>query len=87
MSTTPLTGYESFDELIRQLRAEGHDEAAAKLHALLHEAAWTTGSELMGELGLAILEFERSAPTIGSSLRRHLDACMSEVRRAWPDIQ
>jgi len=44
MDFKPQTGYECFDELIRQLRAEGHIEPADKLYMLLHEVAWTTGS-------------------------------------------
>ncbi len=87
MSTTPPTGYESFDDLIRDLRAEGHFHAAAKLHALLHEAAWTTASELMGELGLAILELESSGRKLSSNLRQRLDDCMIQVRRTWPNME
>ena len=83
----PQTGFESFDKLIRELRAEGHDQSAAKLHELLHETAWTTGSELMGELGRAILAFERSGPEMSPELQRRLDSCMRQVRRTWPDIQ
>jgi hypothetical protein len=51
MGSDPQTGYECFDELIRRLRAEGHVAPADKLHRLPHEVAWTTGSELIGELG------------------------------------
>jgi hypothetical protein len=87
MSSTTQTGYGCFDELIRQLRVEGHVQPAAKLHTLLHEVAWTTGSELIGEFGLTILAFERGEPTISSDLRRLLESCMSLVRRAWPDIK
>ncbi len=87
MSSTAQTGYECFDELIRQRRLEGYVQPAARLHTLLHEVAWTTGSELIGELGLAILAFERSGPTVSSDLRRLLDSCMSFVGRVWPDIK
>lgn len=87
MSSTKQTGYECFDELIRQLRVEGHVQPAARLHTLLHEVAWTSGSELIGELGLTILAFERGRPTISSDLRGHLESCMSFIRRAWPDIK
>jgi len=87
MDSTPPTGYECFDELICQLRAEGHIEPADRLHTLLHKVAWTTGSELIGELGLAILAFERSTPAVSSDLRRLLDFCSGVVRRRWPDIK
>lgn len=87
MNSNPQTGYERFDELIRQLRTEGHIEPADKLYMLLHEVAWTTGSELIGELGLTILAFERSMPVVSPDLRRLLDSCISMVRRQWPDIK
>jgi hypothetical protein len=64
MGSDPQTGYECFDELIRRLRAEGHVAPADKLHRLLHEVAWTTGSELIGELRLAILTFQLSMPAL-----------------------
>lgn len=87
MNSAARTGYECFDELTRQLRAEGHVEAADRLHALLHGVAWTTGAELTGELGLAILAFERSAPAAGAVLRQRLKACMGVVKRVWPDMR
>lgn len=87
MDSNSQTGYERFDELIRQLRTEGYIEPAAKLYMLLHEVAWTTGSELIGELGLTILSFERSVPVVSPDLRRLLDSCISMVRRQWPDIK
>jgi len=42
MDSNPHTGYECFDELIRQLRADGHIEPGDKVHLLeafgfLHE--------------------------------------------------
>jgi hypothetical protein len=76
-----------FEELIQQLRVEGHVEAAAKLHRLLHEVAWTSSSELMGELGLSVLAFDRTAPRIGTELRHLVDRCMRSVRQVWPDIK
>jgi len=87
MDSNPQTGYECFDELIRQLRAEGHIEPAYKLNLLLHKVAWTTGAELIGELGLAILAFQRSTPVVSPELQRLLDSCISLVRRRWPDIK
>jgi hypothetical protein len=61
--------------------------SAARLHTLLHEVAWTTGSELTGELGLEVLRFERGTPVVSADLRRLLDACMATVRQRWPHIQ
>lgn len=87
MDSTAQIGYECFDDLIRQLRSEGHSQFADKLDFLLHRVAWTTGSELIGELGLALLGFEKDTPSVSSALRPHLDLCMRFVRRVWPDIK
>ncbi len=87
MSMPPQDGLRKFDELIRELRAEGHAAVAANLDELLHHTGWTTGSELMGELGLVLTAFERSSPRMSLNLRRRLDACMSLVRSVWPDLK
>ena len=86
MTSTPLTGYECFDALIQQLRAEGYVQTAAQLHTVLHDIAWTTGSELMGELGLILLVLARSHPVMTAELRRSLDGCLRAVKHVWPDI-
>jgi hypothetical protein len=87
MDSTARNGYECFDDLIRQLRSEGHGEFADRLEFLLHRVAWTMASELIGELGLALLAFERSKPSVSAALRPHLDLCMRFVRRVWPEIR
>jgi len=80
--------YRCFDKLIAELRADGHLETAQRLDVLLHEVAWTTGSELIGELGLVIQGFERAASgPLSPELRESIRTCMSEVRKVWPDIR
>ncbi len=69
------------------LRAEDHGDVAAKLDSLLHKVAWTTGSELLGELGLEILRFQRDHATVTTELRQTLGSCMDAVRRVWPNIR
>ncbi len=44
--------YSSIDKLVSLLKIEGHEEASSKLQFYVHEIAWTTGSELIGELNL-----------------------------------
>jgi hypothetical protein len=57
----PKTRFKSLDEfypavdvLIARLSSEGHPADAQKLDDLLHGTAWTTGSELLGELMLVL---------------------------------
>jgi hypothetical protein len=81
------TAYDDFDKLTSMLRAEGHDQVAQRLHVLLHEVAWTTGSELMGELGLEILTFQRSAQSLSAESQNLLCRCLDVVKTVWPDIE
>ncbi len=76
-------GYDCFRRLIQGLRDEGFEEAAGRLDDLLNHTAWTTSSELIGELGLAIRDFERTRPAITSSLRAIIKECKSVVRSVW----
>ena len=46
--------YQAVDDLIARLNAEGHSADAQKLNELMHGTAWTTSSELLGELMLAL---------------------------------
>jgi hypothetical protein len=45
-------GYDCFRELIQDLRHEHFDEVAGRVDSILNHVVWTTGSELVGELGL-----------------------------------
>lgn len=46
--------YKSINEIIGSLKASGFSEDASKLNLLLNETAWTTSSELIGEIMLAL---------------------------------
>lgn len=86
--TTRMTDpgpFVEFDELVSMLRTEGHDEVAEKLHEMLHEIAWTSGSELMGELGLEIVRFQRSHSPMSPALKDLLSRCMTHVKKVWPN--
>ncbi len=86
MNTSPTIDYECFEELIRRLRAEDHTRTANKLDFMLHRVAWTTGSELIGELGLEILAFRERVSDMSAELQHSLEKCLSIVRTIWPDI-
>ena len=79
--------YKCFDEVISHLRAEGQDDTADRLHLMLHRTAWTSGSELLGELGLELLKLKRSRDSRSAELNRLIDNCIEMVRRVWPDIE
>jgi hypothetical protein len=86
---TPGTNidYQCFEELIRRLQEGGFAVIAQKLDEMLHRVAWTTGSELIGELGLEILAFQQMTPELPVELQGAMSRCMAMVKRIWPDIQ
>jgi hypothetical protein len=79
--------YEPFDDLIACLRRDGLTKEADVLDQLLHKMAWTTGSELIGELGQALKKIRREhtndlTETCQASLRKSMEM----VNRVWPDF-
>jgi hypothetical protein len=42
--------YDHIDKVVILLRSDGHEHEANKIHHLLHKVAWTTSTELFGEL-------------------------------------
>ena len=76
------------DQLIAALRSDGLDEDARTLHTLVHEMAWTTSSELMGEIGK---ELRKIKATCRGRLSLNSKNAMSEVSaivgRAWPSFR
>lgn len=76
---------EPFDELIERLRANGLSDAADSL-SRLKGAGWTTSSEMIGELGLAVLMLQER-PGLPAEVMRLARRCMSEVRKVWPSIK
>ncbi len=86
MSSPTQISYDCFDELIGQLRVAGHASTADKLDFMLHRVAWTTGSELLGELGAEILRFQQSTPSTSTAVQQSLSRSLDMVRRVWPGI-
>lgn len=76
----------SFDELAKALRAQGLNGAAERLEGLLG-TAWTTSTEMLGELGAEILRIEKeNKKVLSAESRRRLAECKKDVRRAWPTM-
>jgi hypothetical protein len=79
--------YVCFDELIALLRDDGLQTEADRLYVLLHKVAWTTGSELIGELGQALKKIKKEAlPTISANSEQKVEDCFKMVYRVWPDF-
>ena len=87
----PFSGTDDFyafiDLLGQRLSGEGLAEHAAKLHSLIHEVAWTSGSELLGELGLELKRIqELHEPHLPSDLMEAISRALEFVREFWPDL-
>jgi hypothetical protein len=54
--------YKAIDNLIEKLNAAGFMDEAGKINSLMHETAWTTGSELIGELSIALRTMKQGYP-------------------------
>ena len=57
-----------FEELVAKLREHGFGEGADEI-AMLMSSAWTTSSEFTGELGRAVLRFQREHSAVSTDLR------------------
>ncbi len=75
------------ERAIRSLDECGCADEAARLRELVHEGAWSSSSEMIGDIGLAILAIRDSATDrLSDEAASTLDRCMDMVRRVWPEI-
>jgi hypothetical protein len=85
--SAPVISYVPFEELIASLRDDGLRNEAGRIHYLLHEVAWTTGSELLGELGQEMKKLEQERGVgFSAGTRDKIDAAFEMVSRVWPDF-
>lgn len=84
---TVTISYEPFDRLIISLRNDGLLKESNLLHDMIYEIAWTTGSELIGELGQAIKKIRKESPlSLSDDSKKNMREAMEMVKRVWPDF-
>ncbi len=72
---------------IRSLDECGCADEAARLRELVHEGTWSSSSEMIGDIGLAILAIRDFATDrLSDEAASTLDRFMDMVRRVWPEI-
>jgi hypothetical protein len=77
-----------FDDLSAELDRNGLDEASKKIRFLLHDCAWTTSSELYGELGLALRAIRQEHwCELDTEARRAFRLATAAVEAVWPDFE
>jgi len=82
------TDDEIFDQLIYNLKEQGFNEPADNLNELLHQIAWTSSSEMLGELGLEILRTEKKYKNrLDPKTSKAVKSCLRVVRKVWPSIK
>jgi hypothetical protein len=69
--TTVEEFYKAVEQLIQALKVSGNTAEASRLDALMH-SAWTTGSELIGELMLALAQMRGAFP---EGIRKQIRDC------------
>lgn len=75
--------YDHIDSVTRSLAESGHREFAAQIDHLLHRVAWTTSSELFGELKERFEAFLGSSSTKEPILVAECRDIISAIDNAW----
>jgi hypothetical protein len=74
-------------EAIAEARSAGLTDLADRLESRAL-AAYTTSSELLGEIGKAILAFlQAGGESVPPSVAGNLNACLLHVQRVWPHLR
>ncbi|MDQ5979327.1 MAG: hypothetical protein QG602_2301 [Verrucomicrobiota bacterium] len=76
------------DQLIAALRTDGLEEEAGTLHMLVHEMAWTTSSEFMGEIGKALQKIKSTRRgRLSATSKKAMSEVFAIVGRPWPSFR
>lgn len=74
---------EPFYLLAASLRESGLTAHSSRLEGVLN-GTWTTSSELVGELGLAVVVIRKECRPLSAGQKALIKQCLREVRKAWP---
>src|SRR5215475_12603602 len=69
------------DALRDKLRSHGFSSEADRLHKLVHEMAWTTSSELYGELRLGLDEMRKGCHNLPPDIAREVRRLIKSIDR------
>jgi hypothetical protein len=82
-AATETISSEPFYALAASLEASGFATHSRRLESVLH-GTWTTSSELIAELGQAVLAVRKECRPLGTEQKALLKECLRQVRKAWP---
>jgi hypothetical protein len=69
------------DAISDKLRSRGFIGEADRLHTLVHEMAWTTSTELYGELSLALKEIRKELRDLPPDIASEIDRINKSIDR------
>lgn len=75
--------YDHIDEVVVSLRSAGHTIVADQIHSLIHEVAWTSSSELFGELRDRFQQALASPIPMPTEIRIDLEDFIFSINKAW----
>lgn len=74
---------EPFRLLAASLSKGGFPAQGGRLEGILN-GVWTTSSELISELGVAVLDIRKECKPLSAEQQALVGRCLREVRKAWP---
>ena len=78
-----MVSTEPFLALASALREGGFVAHGARLEDILN-GTWTTSSELIGELGAAVVTIRKECKPLSPAQKALLEECLRQVRSVWP---
>ena len=66
--------YQNMEHLIESLNDLGLEKEVKKLNTVIHEIAWTTSSELIGEIGVTLKNMQGEYP---QNISKIMDQCLA----------
>jgi hypothetical protein len=75
--------YDHIDEVVAVLKSAGQVEIANQIDFLLHKVAWTTTSELFGELRDRFEQALKSPTPLPSTIEIELKGFIATIDQAW----
>jgi hypothetical protein len=75
--------YDHIDQVVASLKSTGQVEIANQIDYLLHKVAWTTTSELFGELRDRFEQALKSPTPLPSEIEVELKGFIVTINKAW----
>jgi hypothetical protein len=74
--------YAFIDAITERLRSHDFISDADRLHALVHETAWTTSTEVFGEIQTALKQIRHQRADLDSNLSADIHYAIKAISRA-----